>query len=76
MNYLAASLHAKCVIVDRSRALVTSAHFTDAAQRKNIEVGGRLRQRQSQSFTSASRARLDERGIHHAVAVQGEAGHG
>lgn len=34
-----ASLHAKCVIVDRSHALVTSANFTDAAQRKNYEVG-------------------------------------
>lgn len=34
-----ASLHAKCVIVDRERALITSANFTDAAQRKNIEAG-------------------------------------
>lgn len=34
-----ASLHAKCVIVDRERALLTSANFTDAAQRKNIELG-------------------------------------
>jgi phosphatidylserine/phosphatidylglycerophosphate/cardiolipin synthase-like enzyme len=34
-----ASLHAKCVIVDRERALITSANFTDAAQRKNIELG-------------------------------------
>ncbi|NCX99490.1 MAG: phospholipase, partial [Planctomycetia bacterium] len=38
-----ASLHAKCVIVDRGRALVTSANFTDAAQRKNIEVGVDIR---------------------------------
>jgi len=38
-----ASLHAKCVIVDRARALVTSANFTDAAQRKNVEVGVDLR---------------------------------
>lgn len=34
-----ASLHAKCVVVDRSAALITSANFTDAAQRKNIEMG-------------------------------------
>jgi phosphatidylserine/phosphatidylglycerophosphate/cardiolipin synthase-like enzyme len=34
-----ASLHAKCVIVDRRVALITSANFTEAAQRKNIEVG-------------------------------------
>jgi hypothetical protein len=34
-----ASLHAKCVIVDRDEALVTSANFTEAAQRRNIEAG-------------------------------------
>lgn len=33
-----ASLHAKCVSVDGERALITSANFTDAAQRKNIEA--------------------------------------
>lgn len=38
-----ASLHAKCVIVDRERALITSANFTDAAQRKNIELGVGIR---------------------------------
>ena len=40
-----ASLHAKCVVVDRSRALVTSANFTDAAQKRNIEAGIDLRHR-------------------------------
>ncbi len=34
-----ASLHAKCVIVDDLRVLVTSANFTEAAQERNIEVG-------------------------------------
>jgi len=34
-----ASLHAKCVIVDRRAALVTSANFTEAARTKNIELG-------------------------------------
>lgn len=34
-----ASLHAKCVVVDRRIALVTSANFTPAAQEKNIEAG-------------------------------------
>ena len=34
-----ASLHAKCVIVDGKAAIITSANFTEAAQRKNIEVG-------------------------------------
>lgn len=33
------SLHAKCVIVDRKSALVTSANFTNAAHERNIEVG-------------------------------------
>jgi phosphatidylserine/phosphatidylglycerophosphate/cardiolipin synthase-like enzyme len=34
-----ASLHAKCVIIDRKVSLVTSANFTQAAQEKNIEAG-------------------------------------
>lgn len=33
------SLHAKCLIVDRKTALVTSANFTEAAQKRNIEAG-------------------------------------
>ena len=33
------SLHAKCVVADRTTALITSANFTQAAQRRNIEVG-------------------------------------
>lgn len=34
-----AVLHAKCVVVDRVRALVTSANFTPSAQLRNIELG-------------------------------------
>lgn len=34
-----ASLHAKCVIVDDERALITSANFTDRGQTRNIEAG-------------------------------------
>jgi phosphatidylserine/phosphatidylglycerophosphate/cardiolipin synthase-like enzyme len=34
-----ASLHAKCIVVDDSRAFVTSANFTEAAQERNIECG-------------------------------------
>lgn len=34
-----ASLHAKCVVVDRRAALITSANFTEAAHYKNIELG-------------------------------------
>ena len=37
------SLHAKCVVVDRRVALVTSANFTEAAQERNIEAGGLVR---------------------------------
>jgi phosphatidylserine/phosphatidylglycerophosphate/cardiolipin synthase-like enzyme len=33
------SLHAKCIVVDERRALVTSANFTDRGQTRNIEMG-------------------------------------
>lgn len=38
-----AVIHAKCVIIDRRVALVTSANFTPAAQERNVEVGVLLR---------------------------------
>jgi hypothetical protein len=34
-----ASLHAKCIVVDREVAFVSSANFTEAAHTRNIEVG-------------------------------------
>lgn len=34
-----ASLHAKCLIIDYERSLITSANFTDRGQSRNIEVG-------------------------------------
>jgi phosphatidylserine/phosphatidylglycerophosphate/cardiolipin synthase-like enzyme len=34
-----ASLHAKCIVVDRRVAFVSSANFTEAAQVRNIEAG-------------------------------------
>jgi phosphatidylserine/phosphatidylglycerophosphate/cardiolipin synthase-like enzyme len=37
------SLHAKCVVVDRQVAFVSSANFTEAAQVRNIEVGALVR---------------------------------
>lgn len=37
------SMHAKCIAVDRRRGLITSANFTEAAQRRNIEAGVLLR---------------------------------
>jgi phosphatidylserine/phosphatidylglycerophosphate/cardiolipin synthase-like enzyme len=36
-------LHAKCIVVDRRVAFVTSANFTEAAQTRNIEVGALIR---------------------------------
>jgi phosphatidylserine/phosphatidylglycerophosphate/cardiolipin synthase-like enzyme len=44
-----ASLHAKCIVVDKVQAFVSSANFTEAAQTKNIEAGVLLR---SASFAS------------------------
>lgn len=38
-----ACLHAKCVIADRKIAWISSANFTAAAQKRNIEIGVRLR---------------------------------
>jgi phosphatidylserine/phosphatidylglycerophosphate/cardiolipin synthase-like enzyme len=40
-----ASLHAKCVIVDKQAAFISSANFTEAAQARNIEVGVLVRSR-------------------------------
>ncbi len=34
-----AVLHAKCVVIDGRRSLLTSANFTEAAQQRNVEVG-------------------------------------
>jgi phosphatidylserine/phosphatidylglycerophosphate/cardiolipin synthase-like enzyme len=34
-----ASLHAKCLVIDYERSLITSANFTDRGQSRNIEVG-------------------------------------
>ncbi|TWT80486.1 Phospholipase D Active site motif protein [Planctomycetes bacterium CA13] len=37
------SLHAKCIVVDKEIAFVSSANFTNAGQERNIEVGTLLR---------------------------------
>lgn len=34
-----ACLHAKCIVVDETQALITSANFTEAAHERNIEAG-------------------------------------
>ena len=51
-----ASLHAKCIVVDDARALVTSANFTEAAQERNIEAGVLV---ESGSFATAVRTQFD-----------------
>jgi len=33
------ALHAKCIVIDHQMAFVSSANFTEAAQKRNIEVG-------------------------------------
>lgn len=38
-SHARASLHAKIVVVDRSKLFLTSANFTEAAQQRNIEMG-------------------------------------
>jgi phosphatidylserine/phosphatidylglycerophosphate/cardiolipin synthase-like enzyme len=38
-DYDRSSLHAKCIVIDEGKALVTSANFTEAAQIRNIEAG-------------------------------------
>jgi len=38
-GYERSCLHAKCIVVDDERALISSANFTEAAQERNIEAG-------------------------------------
>lgn len=38
-SHLRASLHAKIVVIDRAKLLLTSANFTEAAHQRNIEMG-------------------------------------
>lgn len=37
------SMHAKCIVIDRKVAFVSSANFTEAAHVRNIEVGSLIR---------------------------------
>lgn len=39
------SLHAKCLLIDRKLGLITSANYTEAAQKRNIEAGVVVRYR-------------------------------
>ena len=48
-----ASMHAKCVIIDRRICLVTSANFTPAAQERNVEVGVLVRDSEQVSLLAS-----------------------
>jgi phosphatidylserine/phosphatidylglycerophosphate/cardiolipin synthase-like enzyme len=56
-------LHAKCVVIDRERAFVTSANFTEAAQERNIEAGILLSSRQVAESLESQFDRLREKGL-------------
>jgi phosphatidylserine/phosphatidylglycerophosphate/cardiolipin synthase-like enzyme len=58
-----AVLHAKCVIVDRQRALVTSANLTEAAQYRNIEAGVLVNDEVFSSGLAAQFSALVEMGV-------------
>ena len=59
----AASLHAKCVIVDSERLFISSANFTEAAQERNIEVGVLLNSRILAARLAEFFARMVQTGI-------------
>jgi phosphatidylserine/phosphatidylglycerophosphate/cardiolipin synthase-like enzyme len=55
-----ACLHAKAIIIDQAKLLITSANFTEAAQKRNIETGvliqSTLRARQLAEYFEGLRA--------------------
>ncbi len=57
------SLHAKCVIVDDERTLVTSANFTNRAQTRNIEAGVLIEDRAFSSELAAQWRQLVAEGL-------------
>lgn len=63
-----AVLHAKCVVIDRRIAFVSSANFTESAQERNIEVGVLVRsqsvaERLSNYFTAMTRTGILKRAL-------------
>lgn len=57
-----ACLHAKCVVADRARCLVTSANLTEAAQERNFEAGVLVEDAQMASALAKQLEGLVERG--------------
>ncbi len=58
-----ACLHAKCIVVDEDRALVSSANFTEAAHERNIEAGLLIADRQVATALRTQYETLAERGV-------------
>lgn len=57
------SLHAKCVVVDGSRAFISSANFTQRGQERNIEVGVLIEDPSFASFLAGQWLGLIDAGI-------------
>lgn len=51
------SMHAKCIVVDERFTLVTSANFTEAAHRRNIEAGALI---EDPAYARAMRAQFED----------------
>ena len=58
-----ASLHAKCIVVDLARTLITSANFTDRGQTRNIELGVLIEDPDFASRVAAQWRSLAEAGV-------------
>lgn len=57
------SLHAKCIVVDDERALVTSANFTDRGHTRNLEAGVLIEDRRFSEDLAAQWQQLIVEGI-------------
>ena len=62
-----ACLHAKCVVVDEERLLVTSANFTEAAHERNIEAGVLLTDRVAARAMQSQFESLVAQGLLHRI---------
>jgi phosphatidylserine/phosphatidylglycerophosphate/cardiolipin synthase-like enzyme len=58
-----ASLHAKCIVVDLAKTLITSANFTDRGQTRNLELGVLIEDPTFASKVSAQWRSLVESGM-------------
>jgi phosphatidylserine/phosphatidylglycerophosphate/cardiolipin synthase-like enzyme len=60
-----ASLHAKCIVVDDARALITSANFTDRGHSRNVEAGVLIEDRTFAEELAAQWRQLVGEGLMH-----------